>query len=175
MTNGTETDGIRPICCQHCGWKSQFWPSFIVKIAPKSALKIWCNFCFFFVPLKSSSFPPKGPIRCFSFETGPKCRQQIGLKADRSVDIFADSLPLQIRILSWIPINFILLQITDFGLVTHSTAILRQCSCYSSLLRPIAERAAFTCDTDPPSPPGQLNIIWRYRKRGRDSAIPCDT
>ena len=37
----------------------------------------------FSVPLKSSSGPQNGLKRCcFFFETGPQCRQQIGLKAD---------------------------------------------------------------------------------------------
>ena len=40
-------------------------------------------FLFFLFPIKSSSFPPKRGHKnaVFLFETGPKCRQRIGLKA----------------------------------------------------------------------------------------------
>ena len=49
-------------------------------MTPNRCTKIWCNFCFF-VRLKSSSFPPKGKKNPVFFETSPKCRQQIDLKA----------------------------------------------------------------------------------------------
>ena len=55
---------------------------------PKSAPKFGAIFTSF-VPLKPSSFPRKRhkkKKRCFSFETCPKCRRQIGLKAIFSVE-----------------------------------------------------------------------------------------
>ena len=57
-------------------------------MAPKNFL---CtkNWCIFFVPLRSSSFPQKGPkTLLFFFETGPKCRQQIGLMASLYIYIY---------------------------------------------------------------------------------------
>ena len=51
---------------------------------PKGAPKFGA-ILFYFVPLKSSSFPQKGSKTLFNFETGPKCRQQIGLKANIAV------------------------------------------------------------------------------------------
>ena len=43
---------------------------------------------------------------------------------------------------------------------------LRQYSCYTPLLRLIAERAAMTCDTPPEPPCPPLNIILQYPPKG---------
>ena len=48
-------------------------------MAQKSLPKFGAIFCIF-VPLKSSFSPKRSKKERFSFETGPKCRQQIGLK-----------------------------------------------------------------------------------------------
>ena len=59
--------------------KNLILAQFYSKNGPQKCTNIWCNFAFG-VPT-NLHFPPKGQKRCFSFETDPKCKQQIGLKA----------------------------------------------------------------------------------------------
>ena len=49
-------------------------------MAPPKVHHNLVKFLSFLFPSNLLHFPQKGPKCCFSFETGPKCRQQIGLK-----------------------------------------------------------------------------------------------
>ena len=66
---------------------------FYSKNAPQKVHQNLVHFLRFVFPLNLLHFPEKAKKCCFSFETGPTCRQQIGLKAQISCPSLTANVP----------------------------------------------------------------------------------